>query len=315
MSVEAASHNSHTSQGINGPITPPLVPGCDGAGIVVAIGSDVDEFAKGDRVVTHVAAGSGQTDPDNDLPTITDALSALGQGPDGTLRSFGVFRDKYLVHAPKSLDWVHASTLPCTWLTGWNALFGVKGREAKPGSWVLVQGTGGVSIATLQLAVAAGVIVVATTSTDERAARLRELGASHVINYRTNPDTWGQEARALTPGGRGFDLIADIGGNATLPHSLAAVRTDGIVVVIGGVGDTTEPVPMFSALLHTCIVRGIIGGSRNQFKQVVQFIDEKGIEPAVDDVVFELADVKNAYRRLKEKKHFSKILINIEHQE
>jgi D-arabinose 1-dehydrogenase-like Zn-dependent alcohol dehydrogenase len=117
----------------------------------------------------------------------------------------------------------------------------------------------------------------------------------------------------LTPGGRGFDFVIDVGGNETLPQSLAAVRVDGIILVVGGVGETTEAVPMSAALLHSCIIRGILAASRNQFRELVRFIDEKGILPAVDDVVFELAAAKSAYRRLKEKKHFSKVLIRIDH--
>ena len=281
----------------------------------MGVGSSVKDFTKGDRVVTLTGTKSDGPGSDDAIPTIADVPFCLGQGLDGTLRSFGVFPERYLVHAPQSLDLLHASTLGCTYLTGWNALFGLQGREVKPGSWVLVQGTGGASIATLQLAVAVGATVVATTSTDERAARLKELGAAHVVNYRTNPDSWGQEARKLTPHGRGFDIVADVGGNATLPHSLSAVRPEGIVLVIGGVGDEADTVPMFSALLHSCIVRGILAGTRNQLKQLVRFIDEKNLKLAADDVVFELADAKDAYRRLKEKKHFAKILIKIEHPE
>lgn len=223
-----------------------------------------------------------------------------------------MFKEAGLVHAPKCLGWLEAGTLTCTWLTAWNLLFGVKGQEIGPGSWVLVQGTAGVSIAALQLAVAAGATVVATTSSEEKGNRLTKLGATCVVNYRTNID-WGAEARRHTPGGRGFDVVADIGGNETLPQSLAAVRVDGQVVVVGGVGDPdAQPVPAFSALLHTCIIRGILGGSRNDLKAVAEFIDDKGIRPAVDDVVFELAEIKDAYRRLKEKKHFAKVLIRID---
>jgi NADPH:quinone reductase-like Zn-dependent oxidoreductase len=239
----------------------------------------------------------------------------LGQGVDGTLRSKGVFYETGLVHAPSSLDWLPASTLTVTWTTAWNALFGLEGKKAGPGTWVLVQGTGGVSIATLQLARAVGATVVATTSTEEKAARLKALGAKHTVNYRTNPDGWGQEARSLTPEGRGFDIIIDIGGYQTLPQSLAAVRVDGVLMVVGGVGEDAEPVPLFLALVHTCIVRGILGGTRAQFREVVRFIDEKGIKPAIDDVVFELKDAKDAYRRLKEKKHFSKVVIRIDHDD
>ncbi|WAO87379.1 PKS-ER domain-containing protein [Fusarium falciforme] len=295
--------------GVNGPITPPVVPGCDGAGTVEAVGSSVQGFKPGDRVVTNFDPSI----PDDAFSTIAQVPKMLGQGTDGTLRSIGVFPEGALVHAPKSLDWLQAATLTVTYTTAWNSLFGLKGREAGPGTWVLVQGTGGVSIAALQLATAVGATVVATTSSDEKATRLKELGAKHVVNYRTNPDGWGKEARALTPGGRGFDIVVEIGGNETLSHSLQAVRTDGIVMIIGGVGADAEAVPMFAALLHTCIARGILGGSRNQFKELVSFIDEKKIKPVIDDVVFELAEVKDAYRRLKEKKHFAKVVIRVDH--
>ena len=293
---------------------PPVIPGCDGAGIVKAVGSRVREFQPGDRVVTYIAPDYAEAEGDDASLTLSGALESLGQGSDGTLRSEGVFSEKALSHAPKSLDWLPAATLSCNWSTAWNALFGIKGQEAGPGSWVLVQGTGGVSIAVLQVAAAVGATVVATTSTEEKATRLKALGASHTVNYRIQLD-WGQEARKLTPNGRGFDFVVDIGGNETLPQSLAAVRVDGIVLVLGGVGAAdAAAVPIIAALAHTCIVRGLLGGSRRQLQQAVRFIDEKGVRPALDDVVFELAEAKEAYRRLKEKKHFSKVVIRIDHE-
>lgn len=291
-----------------------MIPGCDGAGIVEAVGSDVTEFNPGDRVVTFVAPRLVEKRGDDALAGVEDAIACLGQAVDGTLRSHGVFSEAGLVHAPRSLTSLTAATLTCTWTTAWNCLFGVKGREVGPGSWVLIQGTGGVSIATLQIAVAAGATVVATTSSEEKSIRLKTLGASHVINYRTSPDIWGQEAKKLTPDGRGLDFVVDVGGNETLPQALAAVRVDGIVLVVGGVGkDDADVVPMISALIHTCIVRGILASSRSQFRELVQFIEEKRIIPAVDEVVFELKDAKDAYRRLKEQKHFSKVLIEVNH--
>ncbi|KAL1851897.1 hypothetical protein Plec18170_006200 [Paecilomyces lecythidis] len=301
--------------GINGPITPPIVPACDGAGIVETVGKSVQEFRPGDRVVTHLSPSLAEASGDDAFASVADVPKMLGQGTDGTLRSKGVFSEKALVHAPESLDWLSAATLTCTWLTAWNALFGLKGREAGPGTWVLVQGTGGVSIASLQLAVAAGATVVATTSTQDKADRLKNLGATHTINYRSNPEDWGHKARQLTPEGRGFDFVVDIGGNQTLPQSLAAVRVDGIVTVVGGVGENADAVPLFSVLLNACIVRGFLGGSRSQFKELVRYIDANRIVPVVDDVVFELSEAKDAYRRLKEKKHFSKIVIRVEHPE
>ncbi|KAI0426242.1 putative alcohol dehydrogenase [Xylaria sp. FL1042] len=297
-----------------GPIQPPLIPCCDGAGVVEAIGSSVQDFHPGDRVVTHLAPRLVEASGNDAPSTIADIASMLGSGSSGTLRSYAVFPEAALVPAPRSIDWLAASTLTCTWTTAWNALFGLDGKQAGPDSWVLVQGTGGVSIAALQLAVAAGAKVVATTSTDDRAGRLAALGATQTINYRSNPDSWGAEARNHTTDGRGFDIVIDVGGNQTLPQSLAAVRADGVLMIVGGVGDAAaEPVPLHAVLAHTCIARGLFGGSRAQFYKLVKYIDEKGIQPAVDDVVFELAEAKAAYRRLSEKKHFSKVVIRIDH--
>ncbi|KAI1421933.1 putative zinc-containing alcohol dehydrogenase [Xylaria sp. FL1777] len=299
---------------IVGPIQPPLVPGCDGAGVIVATGSEVRSFRPGDRVVTHLAPKVVEERGDDAPCMVSDVSSMLGSGSDGTLRSYGIFSEAALVHAPKSLDWLPASTLSCTWTTAWNALYGLEGKQVRPGSWVLVQGTGGVSIAALQLAVAAGANVVGTTSTEDKAARLAALGAAQTVNYRSNPKSWGVEARKYTPDGRGFDIIVDVGGNETLPQSFAAARANGLLLIVGGVGDmTAEPVPLFPTLLHGCVVRGILGASRAQFHELVKYIDEKGIQPAVDNIVFELAEARDAYRRLNEKKHFSKVVLRIDH--
>ncbi|KAK3334052.1 putative alcohol dehydrogenase [Cercophora scortea] len=325
VKLHAASLNYREIQiadpnGLNGPIQTPLIPGCDGAGTVLAVGSSVTEFHPGDRVITYPAPLLASSHGDDAPASFAHVSAMLGQGADGTLRSVGVFAETALVHAPASLDWLSAATLPCNWTTAWNVLFG--GGPTKvtnpvaPGSWVLVQGTGGLSVAVLQLAVAAGAIVVATTSTPAKEERLKALGATHTVNYATHPDTWGQLARGLTPSGRGFDIVVDVGGNQTLPQSLAAVRVDGLVAMVGAVGDmAAAPVPLFAAFMHTCVVRGVLCGSRAQLKQLVRYIDEKGIQPAVDDVVFELAEAKDAYRRLNEKRHIAKVVIRVDHPE
>ncbi|KAH8172481.1 zinc-binding dehydrogenase domain-containing protein [Sarocladium implicatum] len=296
------------SQGLNGPLAKvPVVPGCDGAGTVEAIGSEVKDHKAGDRVITFIWDEAD----DNRFPSAFNAREMMGMGMDGTLRTHGVFSENTLITAPESLDWLQASTLTCTYISAYNALFGVEGHKAGPGKRVFVQGTGGVSIAALQLAKAAGAEVIATTSSDDKAAKLTALGASHIVNYRTSAD-WGQKARALTPNNIGFDIVIDIGGNETLPQSLAAIRVDGLVTVIGGVGSQDQPVPLFATLIHTCIVRGIISGSKAQYKELVRFIDEKKIVPVIDDEVFELAQAKDAYRKLDEKKHFAKVVMRID---
>lgn len=302
-----------SSAGRAGPIRPDVVPGSDGAGLVKRVGGSVTEFKPGDRVVTHLAPRLTERSGDDELPVYADICEGLGQVVDGTLRSAGVFPETALVRAPQSLSWSETATLTCSGLTAWNSLFGLKGREPGPGTWVLVQGTGGVSIAALQLAAAAGASVVATTSTEDKAARLRALGARHTVSYLDNPDDWGMKARSLTPDQNGFDIVVDIAGNASLGQSLAAVRTNGLVVAAGLVGGAAEPVPLLAALMCPCIVRGVLLGSRSQFRDMVRFIDEKAVRPAVDDVDFELAEAKAAYARLAAKKHYSKVVIRIDH--
>ncbi|KAK4499332.1 hypothetical protein PRZ48_009845 [Zasmidium cellare] len=289
-----------------GEVKPNVVPGSDGAGIVKEVGKNVKEFKAGDRVVTHLTP----TIPDDQFPTLIDVGAGLGHSIDGTLQEVAILPQSAVVHAPKDLSFDRAATLTCSGLTAWNALFGLKGNEAKAGDWILVQGTGGVSIAALQFASAIGANVVATTSTDEKAKRLESLGAEHVINYRSTPK-WGAEARKLTPGGRGFDLIVDVGGDSTLNESLAAVRVNGIVAATGILGSDSQPVSMLSALWHVCTVRGIVLGTRNQFKNMVKFVEEKNLQPVVDDVVFTMEQTKDAYDRLAAQKHFSKVVIKI----
>lgn len=140
---------------------------------------------------------------------------------------------------------------------------------------------------------------------------MRGLGAAFTVDYRKNP-AWGIEARGFTPSGRGFDLVVDIGGDQTMPQSLEAVRVDGTVATVGQVGGVGEAVPLSAAFMRTCTVRGVLAGSRAQLQELVRFVDEKDIKPAVDDVVFELAEAKEAYRRLKEQRHFAKVVLRID---
>ncbi|KAJ5019882.1 Zinc-type alcohol dehydrogenase-like protein [Colletotrichum sp. SAR 10_99] len=184
----------------------PVIAGSDGTGTVLAVGPKVKDFTTGDKVYILF----------NELhqanPITPEAVgSGLGGAVDGTLRKYAVFPDHGLVTAPSTLSSVEASTLTCAALTAWNALFGLKKLNA--GDWVLIQGTGGVSLAAIKFAVVTGATVVATTSSNDKADILKKMGVSHVINYRDVAE-WGDAARALTSEGLGFDHILEIGGAA-----------------------------------------------------------------------------------------------------
>ncbi|KAI1082356.1 putative alcohol dehydrogenase [Whalleya microplaca] len=297
-------------------IAPSVIPGSDGAGKVVAVGSSVlalrPDLKLGADVVMYMIPHIA----DDELPDFTDVGSGLGQRTNGTLCRRGIFHHSTLVRMPSNLTYEQAATLGCSGLTAWNALMGLEGHRVKEGDWVLVQGTGGVSLAALQIAVAAGARVIATTSSDAKAERLRALGAVHVLNYRSTPD-WGIRAKKLTPENRGVDHVVDVGGQNTLSESLNAVRRNGLITVTGmiagmALGFEKQPADLMSILWITCTARGVILGTRNMLREMVQFLEERRVQIAVDDVVFELENVKMAYERMEKQQHFGKIIIRMQ---
>lgn len=285
-----------------------VVPGSDGAGEIISVGSKVSRFAPGDRVATlfnqeHL---SGTLSP-------RIRMTGLGGQIDGTLRQYGAFPELGVVKMPKNLEWLEAGTLSCAALTAWNALFGLESKALKPGDYVLTQGTGGVSMFAVQFAKAAGAIVIATTSSALKASKLKTLGASHVINYHDTPN-WGSVAKSLTGDQEGVAHIVEVGGPTTVAESLKAVKMEGVISIIGYIGGQTKEQPTFhQTLVHDCIVRGIQIGSRDQFEAMNRAIEANDIHPVVDDKIFSLEELKEAYQYMWDQKHFGKLRIRIEH--
>jgi NADPH:quinone reductase-like Zn-dependent oxidoreductase len=278
----------------------PLVPLSDGAGEVVEIGPGVTRVKPGDRVApifmqAWIEGG----------PTEEKAKSALGAAIDGVLAEFVVLGQDGLVPVPDHLSFEEAATLPCAAVTAWHALFGE--GSIKPGDTVLVQGTGGVSLFALQFARMAGARVIATSSSDEKLERVRALGASDGINYKTTPD-WDRRARELT-GGRGVDHVVEVGGAGTLPRSLNAVRMGGRIGQIGilsGAGEV-NPIPILMKNVH---VQGIFVGSRAMFEDMNRAIGLNQLRPVVDRV-FDFDEARDALRHMESGAHFGKIVIRV----
>lgn len=280
----------------------PVIPASDGAGEVVAVGSQVQRFAVGDRVVTSFFPDWVEGDP-----TPRNTARNLGAVGDGVLAGQVVLDEQALVAMPAHLDYVEASTLPCAAVTAWNALF--VAAPPAPGRTVLLQGTGGVSTWALQLARAAGLRTIVTSSSDARLARARELGADATINYRGTPG-WQDEVLRLT-GGRGADLVLDMGGEGTLARSLAAVRHGGTVAVIGmleGLGAAqVSPLALVAGGKH---LAGICVGNRRSAEALNRFVESAGLRPLVDRV-FPFAQAREAYRYLADAQHMGKVVIRV----
>lgn len=270
-----------------------------------AVGSKVKNFTVGDRVCTHLTCGLAY----DDLPGWSDIVVGLGQTTDGTLREFGVFDQTSVVKMPSNLSFLEAATLTCSGLTAWNALFGIPGKAPAAENTVLIQGTGGVSIAALQFAIAAGADVIATTSSNEKMERLKALGAKSVINYREVRD-WGFAAR---DSGSGVDIVVDVGGASTLSQSLKAVAKNGVVAVSGLLGESPDgKVPtILDTIFAACIARGILLGSRKQFDDMNRFVEKHDIKPILDDRVFHFEEMKEAFTFMLEQRHFSKVVIRV----
>ena len=193
----------------------PFTPGSDGAGEVAAVGPGVTGWKPGDRVIGHYIQ-SWLEGP----PTPENTRLSLGAPLPGLLTEFSVLPAHGLVALPEHLSFAEGATLPIAALTAWNALFTT--GDLRPGDTVVLEGTGGVSLFGLQLAHAAGLRTVVTSSSNAKLDRARALGADETINYHTTTG-WGARVRELT-GGRGADLVLEVGGPATINQALRAVR-------------------------------------------------------------------------------------------
>ncbi|KAH8887966.1 zinc-binding dehydrogenase [Thozetella sp. PMI_491] len=293
------------------PVDEGVVPGSDGAGEIIAVGDRVSRFRVGDKVVAYLF----QTGYFSGSAPNPEAMAAsIGSTLDGTFREHGVFDQEGLVAMPSRLRYEEGAVIQGTFATVWNCLMG-GGRPLHAGDCVLVQGSGGISLAALQFAVAAGATVIATTSSEGKAKKLRELGASHVINYKHDVE-WGATAKKLSPGCVGCTHVIDVAGDPkSFKQSLEAVAPGGEIEVVGFLATASaggEPGPsLLETLLKGCTVRGIQSGSRQQLEEVSRVIDATGTKPVFDPHIFELRDLKNGYQYLADQKHFGKVVIRI----
>lgn len=288
-------------KGVYNPKLPlPRIPCSDAVGEVVGTGEGVTRVKVGQRV-------AGLFMPKWLEGELNDAKgrSALGGSVDGLLAEYAILHEDAVVTVPEHLTDEEASTLPCAAVTAWNGLVCAGG--VKPGDSVLIQGTGGVSLFALQLARLAGARVIATSSSEEKLARVKKLGASDGINYRTSPE-WGEPVRQLT-GGRGVDQIIEVGGAGTMAQSLRAARIGGHIALIGvlsGYGQF-NPLPI---LMKGVRLTGIYVGSRDMFEDMNRAIALHQMRPVIDRV-FGFAEVGEAFRHMESGAHFGKIVIRL----
>jgi NADPH:quinone reductase-like Zn-dependent oxidoreductase len=280
-----------------GPIKAPAIPLSDGAGQVVAVGAGVKRFKEGDRVQSSFFQ-AWEEGPPRMGPALGDGFAP------GMLAELVVLPEAGVVPMAESLDYAQASALPCAGVTAWNALYEGP-RALVPGNRVLVLGSGGVSMLALQIARAGGCEVIATSSDDAKLARIRELGASHTVNYKTNR-AWGAfVGRELG----GVDKVVEVGGAGTTEQSMAALRTQGEVALIGVLQPEGGPNPR-GLMMTAGSVRGIFVGSAAMARRLNAAIDANGIEPLIG-ARFGFEQAKEAYAHAWGPDSFAKTVIEL----
>jgi len=306
VKVHAISYNYRDLLVVKGIYNPrlklPRIPISDGAGEVAAVGEGVTLWKVGDRV----AAAFMQNWIDGP-PTGEKSRGALGGDIDGMLAEFVVLKETGLVAIPEHLSYQEAATLPCAAVTAWNAL---KVGKIQPGSTVLIQGTGGVSIFALQLARLRGARILGISSSYEKLERAYSLGLDAGLNYRESPE-WDRWAVDQT-GGEGVDLVIEVGGLATLPRSLRALRIGGAIAQVGVLTGAADPIafPIASVLHKQVRMRGIYVGSRHDFEDLNKAITLTQLRPVGEN--FDWSQARQVLERMEEASHFGKLVLTVQ---
>lgn len=301
--IRASSLNFHDLGVVTGvlPCADGRIPMSDGAGEVVAIGSGVSDYQVGDKVVSTFF-----TDWPDGKPTTTAFTRVPGDGIDGYAREYMTAPESWFTPIPKGYSFAEAATLTCAGVTAWRAL--VVDGQMKAGANVLVQGTGGVSVFALQIAKSMGARVIATSSSNEKLARMKALGADEVINYVEEPE-WGVKVRDLT-NGEGVDHVVEVGGAGTLNQSIVATKTGGHIAMIGVLTGRAGPVMTAALMVKQIRLIGMVVGSRQHQMDLIRAIEVTGMKPVIDKS-FPLANLADAFRHQAANAHFGKIVVEI----
>ena len=274
------------------------IPMSDGAGEVVAVGEDVYRWKVGDKVMSLFFPNwlDGE-------PTFRKTVGISGETLDGYITEMSCISEEAVTRMPMGYTYAEAATLPCAALTAWRGL--VPEGKIKAGDMVLIEGTGGMSMFGLQFAKAAGAKIFATTSSDEKAERLKEMGVEAVFNYKTD-ERWGKTIFKLTGG---VDHVLDVGGGSTMRQSIEAVRIGGSIIAIGILSNGRKGELTFPKLFFKHIkLHGIAVGSRKMQEEMVAAIETNAIKPLIDRS-FKFDELAKAFHYQESGQHFGKIVL------
>lgn len=278
-----------------------LTPLSDVAGEIDAVGEGVGEWAVGDRVTNlHFDAWE-----DGPSPAGGTGLGLGALDEDGVLAEYIVLPAHRVTRAARNLDFAEAATLPVAGVTAWNSVAADHPVEA--GQKVMIIGSGGVSLFSLQLSRAMGAEVFAVVRRDEQGERLKEMGVSAFVNSTDNPQ-WGGAVFEVSGGG--VQKAVDTVGAGTLNQSIGALGTSGEVAFVGLFEMDGDPVDVMSLMGKTASLRGIAVGSHRMHRDLVEAVERYDIRPVIDGR-FDFADAKEAFRAQVSPGVFGKTVIEL----
>ncbi len=310
--IEAAALNRldiFVRDGIPGvPIALPHVPGADGAGVVEALGPGVSGPAPGTRVLLQPGLSCGTCEFClKGERSLCVRFGILGEHVPGTFAERIAVPRANVFPAPARLSSEKAAAFPLAGLTAWRLL--VTRAALRPGETVLIHGVGGgVSTFAIQVAKLCGASrVFVTSSSPEKLARAKELGADEAIDY-TKADV-GKSVRDMT-GKRGVDVVVDSVGAATWRHSLTAAAKGGRIVTCGATSGPAPPENINVIFWKQLSILGSTMGTDAEFVAMLAAVAAGRLEPVVD-TVFPIADVRKAYERMASGEAFGKIVLKV----
>ncbi|WP_448607346.1 zinc-dependent alcohol dehydrogenase family protein [Paenimyroides ceti] len=283
--------------GLNIPL--PFIPVSEGVGVVESVGKNVTRWKKGDRVLIPFITRweAGRTTP------FHNALRT-GIQTSGTLAEFTIQPENTLVRSPQNLSDEEATSLSVAGLTAWAML--VNQANIRAGQSILIQGSGGVSLAALQIAKMSGLKVIATTGSREKEQKLKDLGADDVINYKDFPD-WSNEVKRLN-NGTGVDVTLDVAGNETINQSILSVKEHGFVGLVGFMSGSKLTFDVFPLIMNYIRLQGYSVGNAQELNELVNAIEVNNFKPVIDSI-YNINQTQEAFRKLKSGNAFGKVVI------
>ncbi len=283
----------------------PLIPGCDGAGLIEAVGEDVSGLEVGAPVVLAPGLSCGAcavcAAGDDHL---CRHYGILGEHRDGTMADLVVVPAANVLAKPESLSFEEAAAVPLAYLTAWHM---VRARaNVQPGEVVLVHAAGsGVSSAAIQMAAFLGARVLATAGSREKLDRAMDLGAELGINYRESD--FAEAVRAHT-GKRGVDVIVDHVGADTWDGNIRSLARGGRLVFCGNTSGVTATTSLPHVWFRNAALLGSTMGSRGELYTVLDLVGRGELTPVLDRVL-PMEQVAEGHRLLEEREAFGKVVL------